>query len=384
MEELHAEGLFSVEQIVWIFARCSRLQSMDWGGKRASGPGEPPLSARLVQLFSNDICERIPSLTPAQITTFVVALTSKALPMDEFWLFMMAKRVQDTAAEYNPGQIVTIASRYADKFLEDDEFFEALAEQVVQRRDEFQLAELASFLYCCSRLRFLHAGLCDVAMPLFEEPSRVRWLDGEALASLITAAATLDQQSFRPRACCARLAGVPWELRRAMESHDLAMGLVLSVVSLRHSAGVQVLLPQVLTQVAEGLTRFRGASDGRSRRQRSLRMARMLQRRVALVGLCAAFGAPRRQAWSLALMRQLHELVVDLDNLLSMEGAEQSNTLYEPASSSFHLEVVAVLQLMGIDHKLEVPQSPFCLDITVSLQQIESAWNWQGGRAVVT
>lgn len=67
----------------------------------------------------NSVCHKIPELTAQQLTCFIESLTSAALPMDEFWLFMMAKQIQDTSEKFSPSQLVTIAECYASKDLED-------------------------------------------------------------------------------------------------------------------------------------------------------------------------------------------------------------------------------------------------------------------------
>ena len=167
-------------------------------GKRGD-ENELPLGNRIVQLFTHFVCARIPELTADEMTCFVEALTSQALPMDEFWLFMMAKQIQDTPDRFSPSQIATISRCYADKGLEDDEFFTALSARVARGLQQFPLSELASFLFACAKIRFLDEvpsylicvssylicicaylpinasslmlvqGLCEKAFPLFED-----------------------------------------------------------------------------------------------------------------------------------------------------------------------------------------------------------------------
>merc|ERR1712079_213431 len=132
-----------------------------------------PVGTKLVQLFSNFVCEHIPELQPVQITTFIVALTSTALPMDEFCLYMLAKQVQDTTAVFSAEQIVTIARRYADKALEDEEFFTALALRATSCPFDFNPAQLAHLLLSCAKIRFLYEDLCSLALPIFENPAQV-------------------------------------------------------------------------------------------------------------------------------------------------------------------------------------------------------------------
>ena len=148
-----------MQQIVWLFDRCRCVPALRAATiKRRDEHGEVSvaLGTLMVQLFTNFVCHQIPNLQAAEITCFVEALTSNALPMDEFWLFMMAKQIQDTSDRYSPYQIVTVARCYASKGLEDEEFFEALCSAVHKRLSEFNLHQLAHFLYSCARVRFLH------------------------------------------------------------------------------------------------------------------------------------------------------------------------------------------------------------------------------------
>ena len=151
---LHEQEAFSVAQVAWIFDQCRHARSLKQKGKSIDHEAALPLGARVVHLFTHFVCARIPELTAEQTTCFVEALTG-ALPMDEFWLFMMAKQIQDTTEKFSPLQIATISRCYADNQLEDDEFFAALSERVTRGLEQFPLSELAVFLLACAKIRFL-------------------------------------------------------------------------------------------------------------------------------------------------------------------------------------------------------------------------------------
>ena len=159
---LQEQEAFSLAQVAWIFDEYRKAPFVKRMGRSREDEGELPLGNRIVQLFTNFVCARIPELTAEQTTCFVAALTSQALPMDEFWLFMMAKQIQDTADKYSPQQIATISRCYADNDLEDDEFFGALSARVTRGLDQFPLSQLANFLFACAKIRFLdEVGMCD-------------------------------------------------------------------------------------------------------------------------------------------------------------------------------------------------------------------------------
>ena len=162
VQRLQEREAFSVDQVAWIFDQCRQAPSLKHAKRRSEDEAELPLGNRVVQLFTHFICARIPELTPEQTTCFVEALTSQSVPMDEFWLFMMAKRIQDTTDQFSPEQVATISRCYADNQLEDDEFFGALSARVSRGVEisQFPLSPLASFLFACARVRFLdEAGL---------------------------------------------------------------------------------------------------------------------------------------------------------------------------------------------------------------------------------
>lgn len=348
IEELHSSEAFKVEQVVQVFNLCTRYNYL---GLHETGGSSLPLGTRVVQLFSNFICERIPTLSPSQLTAFIVALTSPALAMDEFWLYMMAKRVQDTTADFTADQTVTIAQRYAEKQLEDDEFFSALAGRVLSDLDEFSHRQLAVFMLSCARLRFLPPELCDTVFARFEDPVVAAVLDGHALSAAISSAAMLDRRYFRAAACCDRLAASPADFNMGMQTHDLKMGIILGLASFSQTASLKRLLPQVLGDT------FSTASTGW--RHKKSRTSGMNQRRVTLLSLCAAFGVPRPSAWSLDLLRNCRQTL----NLLELSDSNDRKS--NPSSSSFHLEVVVVLKLLEVEHKVEHSQFPFWLDLRI-------------------
>lgn len=289
IKELHEKEAFSIQEIVWLFDRCRSVTALRTASLNARVLGNPdeasiPLGTLIVQLFTNFVCHQIPSLEPSEITCFIEALTSPALPMDEFWLFMMAKQIQDTSDRFSPSQIVTIARCYAWKNLEDEEFFDALCSSVHRRLAEFTLPQLAQFLFSCARVRFLHQELCADAFPLFQDHASVSALDGAALGAVITAAGMLDWRSFDSVSCCRLLASRPWkDLHAAQGASDLAMGLALATV-MQTSSGSRLLL----------LTLLESFSSLPVKANWSRKEVAMLQRRVILTGLCAAFGVPKR------------------------------------------------------------------------------------------
>eukprot|EP00927_Polykrikos_kofoidii_P029467 TRINITY_DN25482_c0_g1_i1.p1 TRINITY_DN25482_c0_g1~~TRINITY_DN25482_c0_g1_i1.p1 ORF type:complete len:748 (+),score=112.23 TRINITY_DN25482_c0_g1_i1:82-2325(+) len=372
VEKLHLEERWGIEHVVQIFEGCSQLQTIDPDRPRVNHAGaipsmdeSLPLSTRLVQLFSNHVCERIPVLSQEDITTFVVALTSQALPMDEFWLFMMAKRIQDTSVDYSPKQIVIIAGRYAHKNLEDHEFFGALSDRVLGGLQEFSLKQLALFLHSCGMMRYYPQDLCTAVFPLFEDRQSVDALSAEVVGTIISAAALLDQQSFDTSFCCRRLLESRMFLRAALEDRHLAMGLTLGCAVLGHPSMTKTLMPAILEELA-----FLYPSHKRLRTRFAFREFGKVYRRLSLLGLCAAFSLPRESAWPTRRLKRLLDVIKAQEERYGAGDIRVDS--YEPASSSFHLEVASMLRLIDVDHELEHKHHPFCLDILITNESVAS------------
>eukprot|EP00928_Gymnodinium_smaydae_P020314 TRINITY_DN17853_c0_g5_i1.p1 TRINITY_DN17853_c0_g5~~TRINITY_DN17853_c0_g5_i1.p1 ORF type:complete len:606 (+),score=107.61 TRINITY_DN17853_c0_g5_i1:74-1891(+) len=369
LEALQKEERFDCAQIVAIFDACVRVTETHFlrvplrpaaaAAARASSGTEfsdedLPLGTRLVQLFSNFVCERITTLGPNELTVFVKALTGPALPMDEFWLFMMAKRIQDTVDAFSAAQVVTIATRYSNSHLEDEEFFAVLSGSILRRVADIGPALLAEFLLACGKVRYLDEKLCSVAFPMFENRKIVSQLRGQVLADVLSAASLLDQQFFRPSESCRLLTTTPCALQSLVRGQEgWASSLLYSVSLLRHPAMLKLLLPKLLSEI-ESFVRGRLPSGKRQKGE-----LHKMGRRVILLGLCGAFSVPRASSWSLAALQGMQQLLNTLDARLPPRG------VYEPASSSFHLEVAAVLDLLEVRYKVEHKQQPFCLDLAI-------------------
>merc|ERR1712061_616966 len=99
----------------------------------------------------------------------------------------------------------------------------------------------------------------------------------------------------------------------------------------------------------------------------------MIHRRVVLVGLCTAFGVPRRSAWPLPLMRYVYHSLQKLEDHIAASQGNRYRDIWEPSPSSFHLEVIAVLRLLEVEHAVEQKQRPYCLDLVISPAQFDKA-----------
>lgn len=368
VEALQEANMFNLTQIASLFQVCSQEPSIRTRNRNRRD--EIPLGARVVQLFSNYICERIAELSPVDITSLSVSLVAGSLPMDEFMLFMLAKRVQDTAAEFNAKQITKIAEMYASKGLEDDEFFTALVESVVSRPDDFSNAQKVDLLHSCGKLRFLHEEFQTLALSPFEDMAQLEGVSWTVVTQAMAAAAMLDSRSFGHSSCCSRLRSLPEDGTSANWEGSWD-NFVLSALVFYGPAATRALLPQFFALCN---TQFSGRQRGGGSGRMNFRELLMLHRRISLAGLFAAHGLPGQNAWPLELLRQLSftlrlaDSSIDSDRNHKMRRIRDS---YDPSSSSFHLEVVAVLKLIDVEHVLEHKQTPFHLDVAIMGEQLE-------------
>eukprot|EP00913_Durusdinium_trenchii_P027965 g26221.t1 len=118
------------------------------------------------------------------------------------------------------------------------------------------------------------------------------------------------------------------------------------------------------------------------------RRVHQLSRRTALIGLCAAFAVPHRRAWDLAHLRMVQATWDRLEEeqrrmawTIGRSVGRRNQTIgtscpvrdpWEPESSRFHLEVVAILNLLEVPHHLEHAQYPFRLDIRIDPGQVSA------------
>jgi len=373
LETLHGEERFTCQQIARIFSQCAKQGPLDGYRGRGVDVTVPPMGTRLVQLFSGFVCDRVSELTPEEVVTFALALTSSALQTDEYWLFVLAERVREGISEFSAQQLAILAQSYAERSLGDEHFYCVVAAQAASSAGgDFGPAQVARVLFSSARVNIFHEGLRSAAFPLLERHARAPAPDPEALGEGLAAAGILGERRLPLAACCGALAANAAWLRRSVEDAKTAKGIVLAAVLLPRHAGAQALLRQLLLQLGHTLA-TRRPHGWRGRVEQS-RQAHMVQRRAELLGLCAAFGVPQRSAWPLGMLRHMRRTLKQVEEQLrGTAGSERWDRGYEPPPSGLHLQVVSVLRDLSVDHQVEHKQQPFILDLTVAPEQIAGA-----------
>ncbi|CAD7963796.1 unnamed protein product [Amoebophrya sp. A120] len=103
---------------------------------QARGRAATRLGGQFVGLYSDYVCDHVDALSAADCSRMITALGRRVLPTDEFWMFMLAKRTQETIRTFDGRQIVSVAFSFADQYLEDDDFMKVLVDEVLHDRQE--------------------------------------------------------------------------------------------------------------------------------------------------------------------------------------------------------------------------------------------------------
>jgi len=93
-----------------------------------------PIGNQIISLYSDFICDHVNLLGTDWCTRFIRALGgAPVLPVDEFWMFILGKQVQEQVEKFNGDQLVVVANSFAQRYLEDDDFFQILVEEIMKK-----------------------------------------------------------------------------------------------------------------------------------------------------------------------------------------------------------------------------------------------------------
>ena len=113
---------------------------------------------QFVSLYSDFICDNIVGLGPVEVQRLIRALARPVIPIDEFWMFILAKQLQKNISAYSGSAIVDVAHAFALRELEDDDFFEVLVNELkaqdFAKHDSLSLDEKLRLFWSCGRLRY--------------------------------------------------------------------------------------------------------------------------------------------------------------------------------------------------------------------------------------
>lgn len=105
-----------------------------------------------IRVFSDFICDRLHRIDSRSIANIAFSL-GHSKHLDEFWMFMMAKRIQDHPSDFGPDEIAAIMDAYSNACLEDYDFYAILCQEVARNFDQYSIHHLTVILRSLAHVR---------------------------------------------------------------------------------------------------------------------------------------------------------------------------------------------------------------------------------------
>ena len=309
-------------------------------------PGGVP--EQLVATFSDRVCKEMKTLQPDALVAFTTSLgSSKAI--DEFWMFFMAKRIQETVENFHASQLIVVAEAYALRYLEDDLFFKAIVDKVSKSVDEVTDFEIVTLMLACANVRFRD----ESSLKVFYDRLAQNNFKGVEAGSL-SAAADLDYHDSRldiawKNVCPSGHGGFGAVDTCSMGgAHGVYRVVAALLMGILHHA-----TPAALDAVPAVLRAFDPTAATRKD------IAARLKRRWGFVALSAELGMIPNLNENTTAKFEFREI------LRWMCSLQLKRDDYMPASSGFHLEVASLLKVFQVPYEVEAKQFPFMLDLLI-------------------
>jgi len=337
------------------------------------------LPSRVATMLSEEVCDRLEDITADMCTRMICLLTGGKVPMDEFWVFMLAKRLTHIIDETSADDVATVAEAFASRNLEDDMFFFHLTQRMLHLGlHTFTPEQIAQFVYACSVVRYRDETLLRSILDTYAAWGHGDYTSDECKGRKKVKGNACNEKSrrngfksaFSPRARGHLIAGFVH-----LDTHNL----LPHISSLFRSADQQVMnafearfldlkflfgcmyypvaahswLPYLtkLTRSAERWTRAEGGPKGFARRFHRI-IYFVLATRAGVLGELESFPLP-----CLRVLAMAQWCVEDPKNF-------KTNWL-EPTTSGFQLEVASILTILKVPHSTEVRRVPFILDLVL-------------------
>ncbi|GIX64123.1 uncharacterized protein BcabD6B2_35580 [Babesia caballi] len=307
-----------------------------------------------IRVFSDFICDRLHRIDPRSVANMAFSL-GHSKHLDEFWMFMMAKRIQDSPQEFGPDELAAIMDAYSNACLEDHEFYSALCKQVALNFEHHSIEHLTVILRALARVRVRDEWLLHSTLRRLETHLDALEASGEGRAGRELAYITAN---------CVVAAGdlgyagdssfdSMWRLLTARireSSFDICAinWLPLAAMTFASRTTLQTFMPVWIRHVAHTIQKLRSKT-----------FVLTIQRRHHLVRHVFKLGI-----LPLELLPKTAQRV--LDDICDREFVTgQVREEYVPESSTFHLEVCACLRALDVAHQREINIVPFVMDIVV-------------------
>ncbi|KAF4651288.1 hypothetical protein FOL47_000500 [Perkinsus chesapeaki] len=299
----------------------------------------------VVRGFSDRVCDNLGDVSHRDIVRFASTVGDNSKCVDEFWMYIMAKRIQDDPSVFTTTELVSLITSYTDRSLEDDDLYASLTQELGKRFSELTNRQCADLMKGLANVRHRDEDLCVRILDTIVE--NIHTIPQEILVQILGSMSTLDLKEDR------------W-IVPVWQQLDLAMAATPG----DGSAGS----PRCESfsdyfAVLQACCHLPHAGDGvylndLVRSLLSKRTSKALKRRLVQMVQCYQRGM---------VMADLPVLPELAEMLLSEESFD---SMYFPVSSGFHLEVAAILRMMGCHYEIEDKVMPFILDVTMSAEEV--------------
>eukprot|EP00397_Hematodinium_sp_SG-2012_P015794 GEMP01016093.1.p1 GENE.GEMP01016093.1~~GEMP01016093.1.p1 ORF type:complete len:572 (+),score=140.90 GEMP01016093.1:183-1898(+) len=298
--------------------------------------------AQVSSALSEVVCDRLDECGPKDAVRMVQILTGGKVPMDEFWLFMLAKHLQKIVDQLGAVEVTSIGSCFASRALEDDEFFTCLTQRILFLGvDGIPIEDMAKFVFACGRVRYRDEQLLSEVLNTY----RGRWSSWspEARAHLIAGLTDLDTLNLPGVSEVVRLLDrqtLRYADRNFIATHlfSTAMYIPAGIYAFRHLVKT-VGTPSTMHSIGGKYLR------------------RYIY--VTLLARLGGFGDLRKLP-----LASLHAFVKTQRTVEDSRNYPKRGC-YEPDTSGFQIEVSSILKILQVDHQVEVRRMPFILDLVL-------------------
>ncbi|KAF4651114.1 hypothetical protein FOZ61_010758 [Perkinsus olseni] len=298
----------------------------------------------VVRGFSDRVCDHLGDVSHRDIVRFASAVGDNSKCVDEFWMYIMAKRIQDDPSVFSTTELVSLVVSYTHRSLEDDDLYASLTKEMGTRFTDLTNRQYGEILTGLATVRYRDEDLCGRILDAVV--GNLQAVPQEILAQMLGAMSTLDMKEDRWTisiwrqldSAATQAAGDVADRTPTCESFSDYFAILQACAHLPY-AGSGLYLDSLVRSLLEKRT------------------TRALKRRLIQMVQCYQYGMVQADLPVLA----------DIAGLLMSDDSFDS--MYFPVSSGFHLEVAAILRMMGCHYEIEDKVMPFILDVTITAEE---------------
>ncbi|KAF4687526.1 hypothetical protein FOZ62_023804, partial [Perkinsus olseni] len=115
--------------------------------------------------------------------------------VDEFWMYIMAKRIQDDPSVFSTTELVSLVVSYTHRSLEDDDLYASLTKEMGTRFTDLTNRQYGEILTGLATVRYRDEELCSRILDAVVR--NLQAVPQEILAQILGAMSTLDMKEDR-------------------------------------------------------------------------------------------------------------------------------------------------------------------------------------------